>query len=1355
MRQRQTRVLSRMRLLLLCCAMLALLTVSAFADNTDRVYDDLIYRIDDAAGTIRIVGGSDSLANGVVIPEEIEGYTVTEISDYAFQNRTAITQMTLPDTITSIGANAFYGCTNMTKVNIPDGVTTLGDSAFYNCDGLSSIALPASIGSIGTSVFYGCDSLATVTLEQGIMTIGNSAFQACVKLAKITLPDSVTSVGTSAFYGCSALTTVTLSPNMESLRDATFRGCSALTRVVIPDDYTAIGANCFQDCTSLTRATLPANLISIGANAFLNCGSLSSITFPEGTTRIQEYAFRNCGSLSRVTLPGSIDFLGVGVFMNCGSITSLTVEDGVSLLSESMMQGCTGLTRVTLPESINSIGTKTFYGDTGLTKIVLPDGLVIIGQSAFENCTGLANVTFPDSLANVQASAFKGCVGLKAANMPDEVASIGDAAFQNCTGLTSITIPADMTYIRPSTFYGCEALKTVIIQEGVSRIGTDAFRACKGLTSITIPDSVTLIEARAFYGCVGLAQLTLPDSVSTIGDQVFYGCEALRSIVLPEELSIVSAEAFRNCYALQSVTFPADLTTVRSRAFQNCTSLTDIDLPDGVTVLESYAFADCSRLTNARLSNGLSTLNDYLFANCTALTHIEMPETLITIGAYVFSTNSSLKTIELPDTVVTIGNYAFSNTPNLKSIEIPDSVVTIGRWAFSKGGLTGIFLPDSVTAIGDYSFYSCPLESVRLSESLKSISDSAFAYSSLKSVVIPGSVTYIGENAFCYCAALSNVTIPTSVTSFYNGPYGGSFTGSPVRNVYYAGTEEQFKAITGRSGLPANVTIYYNTTGPKYFAITEQPEDVSGYSGTTATISLQTVGDDLSYLWEFSTDGGETWTPASSKIPSISITINDTTNGWLYRCTVSDSFGISVVSDVVSVTMEAHDNTIEILSDPQDYLGAVGDTAKFTVVATGEGLTYRWQYSDNDGQTWLSSSLKSAVYSAKLTADKNGRMVRCIVTDQYGNSLTTGAAKMLVSSLKITGQPANFTGAVGDTAKFTVTASGDGLTYRWEYSDDNGATWLPSSLKTSTYSAKLTADKNGRMVRCVVTDQYGNSAASDAAKMSVSGLKITAQPADYSGAVNSTAKFTVTASGDGLTYQWQYSDDNGKTWLASSLKSATYSAKLTADKNNRMVRCIVTDQYGASATSNAAKMTVASGLKITTQPQDYVGAINSTAKFTVAASGSGLTYKWQYSDDGGKTWLASSVKSATYSAKFTAEKDGRMVRCIVTDANGNSVTSNAAKMATASGPVITAQPQNYVGAAGSTAKFTVAASGSGLTYQWQYSDDNGATWLASSIKSATYSAKFTADKNNRMVRCIVTDASGSAVTSNAASMKIG
>ncbi len=446
---------------------------------------------------------------------------------------------------------------------------------------------------------------------------------------------------------------------------------------------------------------------------------------------------------------------------------------------------------------------------------------------------------------------------------------------------------------------------------------------------------------------------------------------------------------------------------------------------------------------------------------------------------------------------------------------------------------------------------------------------------------------------------------------------------------------------------------------------------------------------------------------------------------------------------------------VVITTQPDDYSGAADSVATFRVAAEGEGLKYQWQISDDNGATWSNSSVKSAVYTTKLTAARDGRMVRCVVTDESGFSVTSETAVMRVSTLKITTQPKDYAGKTNSTATFTVAAEGEGLKYQWQISDDNGASWTNSSVKAAKYSAKLTAAKDGRMVRCVVTDQYGASVISQAAVMRISGVTITTQPKDYNGKVNSTASFNVAAEGEGLTYQWQISDDQGKTWTNSSVKAAVYTTKLSAARDGRMVRCIVTDQDGNTATSSTAVMRITGGVTITTQPKDYEGKVSTTATFTVAAEGTGLTYQWQVSDDQGKTWTNSSVKSAKYSTRLTADKNGRMVRCVVTDQNGTKVTSSAATMRITGSLLITTQPKNYTGKVNSTASFNVVAEGVDLTYQWQISDDQGKTWTNSSVKAAVYTTKLTAARDGRMVRCVVTDQSGSTVTSQTAVMSIG
>ena len=226
-------------------------------------------------------------------------------------------------------------------------------------------------------------------------------------------------------------------------------------------------------------------------------------------------------------------------------------------------------------------------------------------------------------------------------------------------------------------------------------------------------------------------------------------------------------------------------------------------------------------------------------------------------------------------------------------------------------------------------------------------------------------------------------------------------------------------------------------------------------------------------------------------------------------------------------------------------------------------------------------------------------------------------------------------------------------------------------------------------------------------------IEITSQPVDYEGQIGDPASFTVgvSASGTDLSYQWQYSSDGGRTWKSSSLpgnKTATLSTELTEARLVYRFRCVISGVYGLTVTSDEVRMIKAAELAITSQPEDYEGSIGDPASFTVEATGAGLSYQWQYSSDGGATWRSSSLtgsKTATLSTELTEARLVYRFRCVVTDAAGNSVTSNIVRMTKAAELAITSQPVDFVGSIGDAVSFTVEAAGSNLTYQWQYSND--------------------------------------------------
>ncbi len=78
------------------------------------------------------------------------------------------------------------------------------------------------------------------------------------------------------------------------------------------------------------------------------------------------------------------------------------------------------------------------------------------------------------------------------------------------------------------------------------------------------------------------------------------------------------------------------------------------------------------------------------------------------------------------------------------------------------------------------------------------------------------------------------------------------------------------------------------------------------------------------------------------------------------------------------------------------------------------------------------------------------------------------------------------------------------------------------------------------------------------------------QPSDFTGHIGDAVSFTVSAAGEGLGYQWQYSKDGGRTWGNSGLpgnKTATLTTELTEARLVYSFRCVVTDAGGNTLNS--------------------------------------------------------------------------------------------------------------------------------------------------------------------------------------------
>ena len=763
----------------------------------------LIYTVN-ADGTLEIdkYVGNDTIFE---IPAEIGGKKVTSIGYKAFENRTSLTSVTIPDSVTDIGFQAFHNCTSLKSVTIPASVTTIDNYAFgyfYDAnketkiDGFTINYTKNTAGHLyaaqngftdeaclinelqddGTVIitkYAGNDTVFEIPSEidgKKVTGIGNRAFQNSTSLTNATIPDGVTHIDECAFQGCSSLTDIALPDSLAIIDSYAFNNCAMLTSITIPNGVTRIEWATFYGCSALTDLVLPDSVTYIGYKVFFDCPSLKTVTIPASVTDIGEYAFGyhdddnwNLAKIDGFKINYTKNTWGHYYAKQNG------FSDEPCLVAE-------------LNEDGTTLKISKYAGND--TEYVIPseiDGKKVtsIGNDAFRGNTSLISVTIPGSIKDIGDNAFSDCSSLESVTISDGVERILYRAFYNCTSLKTVTVPASVTYIDNNAlgYYSDDGGININKIDGFTINYTKythghLYATANGFTDegylyFNILDDDT-VEIKRYIGNDTVFEIPAEidgKQITSIGNYAFLDRKSLTSVTIPDSVTIIRFQAFHNCPSLKTVTIPASVTTIGDYAFGYFDDEYQKTKIDGFkinytknTAGHRYAFengfTDETCLLTEIQEDGTVKITKYCGNDTSFVIPAEIDGKPVTsIGYRAFADSTLLTSITIPDSVKYIEMGAFASCTSLTDIVLPASLITIDTEAFRNcTSLTSVTIPDGVTDIGSYAFASCSaLTKISLPDSVVVIGDRAFFDCPLlKSVTVPASVTDIGEYAFGY-----------------------------------------------------------------------------------------------------------------------------------------------------------------------------------------------------------------------------------------------------------------------------------------------------------------------------------------------------------------------------------------------------------------------------------------------------------------------------------------------------------------------------------------------------------------------------------------------------------------------------
>lgn len=489
--------------------------------------------------------------------------------------------------------------------------------------------------------------------------------------------------------------------------------------------------------------------------------------------------------------------------------------------------------------------------------------------------------------------------------------------------------------------------------------------------------------------------------------------------------------------------------------------------------------------------------------------------------------------------------------------------------------------------------------------------------------------------------------------------------------------------VGGCKAIASDEAILMVTESINIFA---SPVNASICLGSAHTFSVGVTGVVDQFRWLFKglpvTDGAD-----FSGASTANLTIRNATPAFSggYQCEVSGLCGPVQYSSSASLTV--YDST-KILVSPANRSVCEGETVVLSCEASGNNLGYQWS---KDGIP-LVGEISSILWIDTILPAQAG-IYNCTVSGSCGTIGWADATLTVGSTIVIDSQPVAFQQiCVGNDVTLSVSATGSDLSYQW-FKDAVAILGAESNI----LDLDDIVGTDAGLYYCRVLNGCDTVYTTHSVLEAYETVTILEQPVNATVCLGSAAFFTVNATGESLTYQWQKGTVSipGENSPVMQFTNVSYA-------DTGVYRCLISSICG-NTYSIPVSLSAFENTTIISQPvpmeQQCTG---SDILLSVLAQGATLNYQWQKNNSNISPDLRiSGVNSPNLQIADLEESDNGIYQCIVTGTCGTQ-NSHISQVQALLGPSVIIHPVNISVVEGETGSFRVLASGDSLQYQWYH-----------------------------------------------------